>query len=176
MYAGVPNQGAADAAYQVMLDVEYMTMTGVPYCGGGRCHIQFFDQILRPLVYVLLSMAGMPRGVVAAYRQFLESLITYNVIAGGLGHGHRRACGIPQGCPFSMMVVALIMRPWLVMMKTMSVMPRVLADDVLSIAQGRDMLKQFANALDACYGCESRFCEVRGTMSGQVNENFLIVL
>ena len=96
-------------------------------------------------------MAGMPRGVVATYRQFLESLVTYNVIAGVLGHGHRRACGIPQGCPFSMMVVALIMRLWLVMMKTMSVMPRVLADDVLLIATGRDMLKQFAKALDATH-------------------------
>ena len=94
-------------------------MKGIPYCGGAADIFKFFDQIVRPLVYVVLSLAGMPRGVLDAYRRYLENLVTYNVVAGGLGHGQKRRCGIPQGCPFSMMVVALIMRPWLVMMKAM---------------------------------------------------------
>ena len=34
MYAWVPNQGAADAAFQVLLEVEHLTLEGVPYCGG----------------------------------------------------------------------------------------------------------------------------------------------
>ena len=50
-----------------------------------------------------------------------------------------------------MMVVALLMRPWLVMMKMMHIMPRVLADDVLLMAKGRDMLAQFARALNATH-------------------------
>ena len=112
---------------------------------------KFSDQVVRKLVYMVLAMAGMPKAVLSAYQRFLESLITYNVVAGGLGHGQRRACGIPQGCTPSMMVAALIMRAWLVMMKTMSVMPRVLADDVLLMTRGRNMLALFARALNATH-------------------------
>ena len=55
--------------------------------------------MLRQLVYVVLAMAGMPLGVLGAHKRFLEALLAYNVIAGGLGHAHKRTCGIPQGCP-----------------------------------------------------------------------------
>ena len=51
----------------------------------------------------------------------------------------------------SMMVVAFVMRAWLIMMKTMSVLPRVLADDVLLMTRGRSMLAVFARALNATH-------------------------
>ena len=60
---------------------------------------KLFDQILRPLVYQLLRLAGMPRQIVDAYGRFLEAMITYNIIAGGVGRAQKRRCGIPQGCP-----------------------------------------------------------------------------
>ena len=93
----------------------------------------------------------MPAKILKAYERFLEAMITYNIIAGGVGRAQRGKCGIPQGCPLSVMVVALIMRAWLVMMKTMSVMPRVLADDVLLMTRGRNMLALFARALNATH-------------------------
>ena len=34
-----------------------------------------------------------------------------------LGQPHQHRCGIPQGCPFSMDFVALLMRPWIMCMR-----------------------------------------------------------
>ena len=47
-----------------------------------------------------------------------------------------------------MMFVALLMRAWICTMKTFVVMPRVLADDVLIVAAGVDMLRKHAHALN----------------------------
>eukprot|EP00973_Karenia_brevis_P016016 2189874-Karenia_brevis.AAC.1 len=62
-------------------------------------------------------------------------------------------CGIPQGCPFSMMIIALLLRPWH-LLTTLGlrrprptrdnhpsttdshVVPRSLADDLLILASG----------------------------------------
>ena len=72
IYAGVAQQGAADATYQVLSDVEKMTLEGTRFCRGAADIFKFFDQILRQLAYVLLRLAGMPRGVLEAYQRFLE--------------------------------------------------------------------------------------------------------
>ena len=64
------------------------------------------------------------------------------------GFKYSRKCGIPQGCPLSMTIVALLMRAWIVEMRSKQVVAKVLADDVLIVAQGRRMLRQFTKALD----------------------------
>ena len=61
---------------------------------------------------------------------------------------YTRRCGIPQGCPFSMMFVALLMRPWIIMMRNANVFATLLADDVLIISVGSRMVGRFAKALD----------------------------
>ena len=50
-----------------------------------------------------------------------------------------------------MMIVAIMMRPWVSMLKGMDVQPKVLADDVLIIAQGKSMLSRMARALNATH-------------------------
>ena len=81
---------------------------------GGAVDIhKCFDQILRPVVYKVARLAGMPRPVLDAYERYQESLTIRNAVAGGLGEEYRKATSIPQGDPFSMMLVALIMRPWI---------------------------------------------------------------
>ena len=65
-----------------------------------------------------------------------------------MGHKYTKKCGIPQGCPLSMTFVALIMRAWLMQMRDMQVDAKVLADDVMVIAKGRRMLRQYTKALD----------------------------
>ena len=57
-----------------------------------------------------------------------------------------------------MMVVALMMRAWIIMLRPMQVLPRVLADDVCIIAKGSHMLKKLARALNATH----RFCQDMG--------------
>jgi len=55
----------------------------------------------------------------------------------------------PQGCPFSMAMVALIMRPWIMILRTLhGIRTYILADDVLSIATGEGMIGRIAEALN----------------------------
>ena len=61
-------------------------------------------------MYKLLEVSGIPKPVLNAYKSYLENLLVYNCLAGGMGEPFRRLCGIPQGCPFSMAAVALLMR------------------------------------------------------------------
>ena len=81
-----------------------------PSVGGAADIHKFFDQIQRWLVYEIVETAGMPKTVLTAYRNFLENLSVYNGIGSTIGHRYTRKCGIPQGCPLSMAIVALLMR------------------------------------------------------------------
>ena len=55
---------------------------------------------------------------------------------------------IPQGDPFSMMVVALVLRPWVLEMRSYAVKPRKLADDLQILATGPNHLRLFQLAFD----------------------------
>ena len=93
----------------------------------------------------------MPEKVLNAYESFLESLVVRNTIVGGIGTPYKRPTGVPQGDPFSMMVAAMITRPWLVQMKEAAVKPRILADDLQLLARGPNHLEQFQYAFDATH-------------------------
>ena len=71
-----------------------------------------------------------------------------NTIAGGLGKEYRRETSIPQGDPFSMMLVALLMRPWMMQMKSVGVIPRILADDLFIFSAGERHLEHIEYAFD----------------------------
>ena len=51
---------------------------------------------------------------------------------------YKKRCSIPRGCPFSMMFIALLMLPWVVMCNSMGLQPRVLADDIMLSTVGSD--------------------------------------
>ena len=104
------------------------------------------------MVYELLEKAGMPKRILAAYRGFQEQLQAYNTVAGGIGEGYAKPTSIPQGDPLSMMIVALLLRAWIVEMKGECVRPRVLADDLQLIAVGGDHLGTFQKAFDKTHG------------------------
>ena len=108
--------GAVDAWHAALTELEDLKLEGIPFCGGVVDIARFLDQIIRDVVYTSAAYAGMPRNILAAYKDYIENLKLYNCIAGGVGTPHRRRWGIPQGCPFSMMMVALIKPPWVVLM------------------------------------------------------------
>ncbi len=83
--------------------------------------------------------AGTPPGILRAYSGFVQNMEVYYQLAGTLGDGHVDRASIPQGCPFSMVLVALLMRPWVSLMRECGVKPRTLADDLLFMAEGRGM-------------------------------------
>ena len=94
---------------------------------------------------------GFPLPILIAYTNFQENVTYRNNLAGSIGRPHRRACGIPQGCPLSMLFVAVIMRPWVGMMTTLGLTPRVLADDILLIAEGPEGYAKFQSHFDTTH-------------------------
>ena len=81
MYAGTGGQGAEDAWYQTMADIEALNVAGDHYCGAAADIMKFFDQIIRELVYALAAVAGMPKRVLEPYKRFQEALMVYNSLA-----------------------------------------------------------------------------------------------
>ena len=152
MYAGVPGMGATDAWHEALSQMEDLKLDETPYCGAVADIAKFFDQIRREVVVALARVAGMPVQVLDAYSRFLEDMTAYNCLPGGMGKPHKRRCGLPQGCPFSMAMVALLMRPWIVMMRGIQdVKCYILADDVMLLAEGSRMLASVAQGLNETY-------------------------
>ena len=60
-------------------------------------------------------------------------------------------CSIPQGCPFSMTMVATIVRPWIMLMIENEVTPRVLADDLLISTEGVGHLSRTVKNVEASF-------------------------
>ena len=83
----IEGRGVADAAYAIALHIELCALEGIPLIGGAADIFKCFDQILRPLVYEMMEMAGMPEEVLVVYRDFLENMVVHNTIAGGLERG-----------------------------------------------------------------------------------------
>ena len=70
------------------------------------------------------------------------------MVNGGVGETFTRKVATPQGCPLSMAVMAMLMRPWILMVKRRhKVRPGVLADDIMLATAGANMVKRFVAAL-----------------------------
>ena len=143
------NIGADDAWYNTALDVEFALLYHHTLVGGVVDLFKCIDQIIRALLYCVLLIAGLPKGILTAYVRFQESTLIYNSIAGALGALHRRRCGIPQGCPLSMIFLSLYFRAWVVQMKSLGALPRTLADDLMLLVMGNQGLRIFRHALTA---------------------------
>ena len=47
------------------------------------------------MMYKVAEAAGMPKEVLRAYQSYVEALVVYNVMAGGMGTPYSKKCGIP---------------------------------------------------------------------------------
>ena len=132
-YAGVQGQGAEQAWWQLSLCLEYwrakqtQATTDIYKC---------FDQVVRPLIYMTARIAGMPARILKPYIGAIENLQIRNTLTVGYGQEHTRKRGIPQGCPFSMTLTALLVRLWILQVLRALAIPRVLADDLHVVAAG----------------------------------------
>ena len=95
-----------------------------------------FDQINRKLLYKVAEAAGMPPRILNPYMAYIDNLKIRYQIGRTVGSEHQDRCSIPQGCPFSMTMVALLLKPWINYMIEVGVEPRVLADDLMVTATG----------------------------------------
>eukprot|EP00973_Karenia_brevis_P038859 5364129-Karenia_brevis.AAC.1 len=122
-------------------------MKNIHSVGGSIDIYKCFDQIIRVLVYVVLLLSGFPVKILTAYINYQEQANIYFSFAGHIGSPHKHRCGIPQGCPFSMMIIALLLRPWHLLIRAARVIPRSLADDLLILASGPFVLHTFEKAV-----------------------------
>ena len=74
-------------------------------------------------------------------------MIIHYQIAGTVGEGHVDRCSLPQGCPFSMVFIGLLMVPWVRLMRCMNVIPRCLADDLMIISKGKGDTSKYIKAM-----------------------------
>ena len=88
----------------------------------------------------------MPKEVLNTYMAFINNIGVRNTVAGHLGEEYEKKASIPQADPMSVVVIALLMRAWIVEMKHYAVQPRLLADDLQIISTGERHLKHFEYA------------------------------
>ena len=144
VFAGVLGQGAQDAWYLMAMNFELNLLIGKIITGGAVDIKKAFDQINRVLAASILRLAGMPSRVVDTYMRFHDNLRVYNGIAGGYGVGYYKVCSIPKGCPFSMLIMAILMRPLVILIEVLGrILMRVLADDVILVGIGHECILLF---------------------------------
>ena len=127
MYAGVGANGAEDAWMDLAVLVEHWQLSGTPFVGGATDIVKCFDQIDRDLLLDIAQKAGMPTPVLNTHRAFMDQLCIHNTTAGGVCAPCARECGIPQGCPMSMMVTSMMLAPWIHRMEAMGIDPQSLS-------------------------------------------------
>ena len=97
-------------------------------------------------------LAGMPKHLVETYITFHDQLQVYNTIAGGLGDPYFKPCSIPQGCPWSMMIIALLLRPVIAICSLPGkVICRILADDLIIVGYGEAHLEPLIQQVDKAF-------------------------
>lgn len=134
--SGVPGKGAQDAWHKIAMEHELKLLKGEQIAGGSVDIFKRFDQLNRELIYQLALNAGMPRRILDPYMRYISHLQVRYQVGKTIGEANIDRASIPQGCPFSMTMVALIMLPWIKLMEELEVTPRVLADDLLFTASG----------------------------------------
>jgi ribonuclease HI len=147
--SGVPGKGAQDAWYNTALRVELARLSDHLIAGGSIDVYKCFDQVNREIVYKLASEAGMPKRILDPYFRYIDSLQIRYQVGSTVGEQHYDVCSIPQGCPFSMTIVAIIMLPWVHRMRELEVEPRVLADDLMFLATGEGHRAKTIRAMSA---------------------------
>ena len=143
MFAGMPQVGADDAWYLTALEAEQALMANWAFIGGSVDLFKCFDQIVRGLLYFLLLLGVFPINILTAYANYHEAAQLMYVIHGTVGQPHTHPCGIPQGCPLSMLFIAFMLRPWVLEVIKLGATPRCLADDMLVTVSGPSALHCF---------------------------------
>jgi len=132
----IGGKGAQCAWLKTAIRTEYLKHMLTDIAGGSIDIFKCFDQINRHIVWDLAKQAGMPIGVLTAYFEYIDNIQVKFQVGKTIGKAHHERCSIPQGCPFSMIIVALITRVWVKHIEKQNVEPRCLADDLLFVAGG----------------------------------------
>ncbi len=146
--AGVPDKGAPDGWLKTAIDLEFARVNNIQIAGGSIDVYKCFDQLNKPLIIQLAKEAGMPARVLTAYANYINNMQVHFQVGNSVDQPHQDKASLPQGCPFSMTMVALLMKPWLSKMHQAKVTPRCLADDLMIVATGHEHQSRYINAMN----------------------------
>ena len=90
-----------------------------------------FDQIIPLLIDLVLHIRGLPWRVLGLYVRMMRGVQVVNMLPQGAGKPYRRRRSIPQGCPFSMIHIAVLLRPWISSNRGSAMIPPTLCYDLL---------------------------------------------
>ena len=151
----MPGSGAADVATELTLRIDRIK-AGFENTGFFMSldQSQCFDRIGLVNLLKILDKLDLQIcfQVIANYSTLVRHIYTdgqpSDIFIGGRGN---EIAGIPQGCPWSMMFLSLILRPWLLQQRQFGLHPRILADDMLITAEGDNHLATFVHGFDATF-------------------------
>lgn len=150
--SGVPSKGAQDAWYDTALKLELLKLSDEHFSGASVDVFKCFDQIPRPIIHKIASEAGMPSRILEPYMRYIDNLKVRYQVGEMVGDANHDVTSIPQGCPFSMTMVALLMLPWINKLQDdVGVQPRVLADDLLFTSEGKQHLQKTVSAFEESF-------------------------
>ena len=115
--AGVPDKSAIDAWYKTAILIEEALLKQLKVARVSVDVLKCFAQINREIVRKVAQKAGMPIRILDAYFKYIDNLNIRFQYGDKVGKAHKRRCSIPQGCPFSMTMVALMFVPWVNLIK-----------------------------------------------------------
>lgn len=138
--AGVLGKGTPDNWHTTAIEIDAARLDGACVAGGSLDVFNCFNQFNRPLIFQLAEAAGMPLAIFGPYRRFITSFQMRFQLNRAIGRSVCENASLPQGCPFSMAMAALLMRLWLHA-------PRCLADDLLIYAIGHKHLTRYVDAI-----------------------------
>ena len=148
MFAGIPGAGAEEGWYLTQFAVETNRLLGIEISAGSIDVFECFDQLSRKLIYALAKEAGMHKKILNTYFAYIDNLDVRFQMGKTLGEKHQDQTSIPQGCPFSMNMVALLMRPWIQMMIDNNIEPRTMADDLFFFTKGSDHVESAKKGME----------------------------
>lgn len=133
MFAGMVQQGAVDAWYQVAMEIEEITLSGTS-CGGASDIHKFFDQIRRSFVYKVVGNGWYANEGIEHLQEIRRGLAKIKY------HCWRIGALIPKGKWDTARV-----RPWVCMMKGLMLILRLVADGVMIMAVGANIFQTYSH-------------------------------
>lgn len=142
-----------------MLRIDVALHTNCPFANRFTDLHKCFDRVLHDIAISIAIQMGFPLIIAKAYASFIDNFTVFNKYPLVLGKPRRIPISLFHGFPFSRRTIAGSTLPWMKLIRSASITPRALTDDLATWAQGTKHVGQTAWALLATH----RFLNVAGT-------------
>ena len=109
--------------------------------------VKYFDTVDRDILDCVLGMLGLPGWLRHVYFEFHADVSLRFKFAAGIGEAWTRDCGLPQGCPLSMIFTVALYLPWCKSLEAIGgIKPHLYVDDSKRVSGNSDALLDAARS------------------------------